>query len=282
MSRAALMIALAACSSPSSPMLPGGSITPHLDGNPANSACGDDVAYDGDTTPDVLYRYAFDDLGRVSHETGTYATGAPDSIDYTWDHLDHMSHMVQTRAWYDTRYEIVEDFDTLGDLVDYSWQASATGYSDAEDYAYSQFDASGNPGREVSTEAGQPSVGYDLDYDAFGRIAHVVSDTGSTTTYTYDDSATRTITVDTDDGAYHGVIMYDEQSHELSESWDGTGSAAIAQATQYDWSDAQLLITTFQQGTTDAPHTLATVEVDTLVYDCARARASRTPSKRRR
>jgi YD repeat-containing protein len=268
-----ILAAVAACSSPSSPRLPGGSITPHLEGNPANSACGDDVAYDGDTTPDVRYRYAFDGLGRVSHETGTDATGTPDSIDYTWDHLDHMTHMVQTRAAYETRYEIVEDFDALGDLVDYSWHASdpLASYDEMQEYAYAQFDGNGNPAHEVATLTGQPAIGVELVYDALGRIARSVQDNGSTTTYTYDDAATRTVTIDTDGGASHGVIVYDDQSREQSEAWDGTGAGVIASATQYDWNGGQLLGATFQQGSTDAPHTLVTYQVDTLVYDCTRS-----------
>jgi YD repeat-containing protein len=281
--RAVLFLAaLAACSSQASPKLPGGSITPHLDGNPANAACGDDVAYDGDSTPDIRYRYAYDSLGRLSHETGTYAAGSDDSIDYTWDHLDHMTHMVQTRGWYDTAYEIVADYDVLGDLVDYSWHQSALDYDEQMAYAYSDFDGSGNPARELVSQTGQPDTGYSLDYDALGRVAHVVQDGGSTTTYTYDDAATRTLTIDTGDGAFHGVIVYDDQNREQSEAWGGTDPTAIASTTQYDWNDGQLLGATFQQGSDNSPASLATIEVDTLVYGCANTRSTHVPTSRRR
>jgi YD repeat-containing protein len=280
--KAAFVLAIAACGSQTSPNLPGGSITPHLDGNPANAACGDDVAYDGDPTPDVRYRYAYDALGRLSHETGTYAAGSDDSIDYTWDHLDHMTHMLQTRGWYDTRYEIVEDYDVLGDLVDYTWHETATGYDEEMAYVYSQFDGNGNPTREVASQTGEPDIGYSLDYDSLGRVAHVVQDGGSTTTYTYDDAATRTVTIDTGDGAFHGVIVYDDQNREQSEAWGGTDPTAIATTTQYDWSGGQLLGATFQQGSDNSPASLATIEVDTLVYGCANTRSTHVPISRRR
>jgi YD repeat-containing protein len=275
-----------ACNTPSSPKLPGGSITPHLGGNPSNAACGDDISYDGDTTIDVSYRYAYDALGRLAHATGTYAVGSADSIDYTWDHLDHMTHSVETRGWWDMSQEIVEDYDALGDLVDYSVHYFSNDadypYDELDGYVYSSFDINGNPAREVTSESGQPDVGYSLDYDSLGRVLHVVADTGSTTTYTYDDGATRTLTVDQDNGAYHGVIVYDDQSREQSESWDGPGSGVYANATQYDWSDGQLLGATFEQGTMDAPHVLTTIEVDTLVYGCADARTAHVPNSHAR
>jgi YD repeat-containing protein len=288
MKRALLFAAfVAACNTPASPKLPGGSITPHLDGNPANAACGDDIAYDGDTGIDVSYRYAYDALGRLSHATGTYAVGSADSIDYTWDHLDHMTHLFETRQWWGTSQEIIEDYDALGDLVDYSWHETAYKYDYEQTYAYSSFDINGNPARELehvddSSQPPIPDVGYSLDYDSLGRVLLVVADTGSTTTYTYDDSATRTVTIDTDDGANHGVIVYDDQSREQSEAWDGTGSGVWASATQYDWSDSQLLGATFESGTDDAPHVLTTTEVDTLVYDCADVRSTHVPNSHAR
>jgi hypothetical protein len=288
--RALLVAAIvAACNTPSSPKLPGGSITPHLDGNPANAACGDDVSYDGDTTIDVSYRYAYDALGRLAHATGTYVVGSADSIDYTWDHLDHMTHSVETRAWWDETQEVVEDYDALGDLVDYSVHYIAYDpdypYDELDQYAYSSFDINGNPARElvhvvVATQPAQPDLGYTLGYDSLGRVLLAVGDDGSTTTYTYDDGATRTLTVDQDDGADVGVIVYDDQSREQSEAWDGTGSDVVASSTQYDWNDGQLLGATMQSGTTDAPHVLTTIEVDTLVYGCADARTAHVPNSR--
>jgi YD repeat-containing protein len=252
---------VAACNTPASPKLPGGSITPGLDGNPANAACGDDISYGGDTAIDVSYRYAYDALGRLSHATGTYAVGSADSIDYTWDHLDHMTHSVETRLEWDTWQEIIEDYDALGDLVDYSVHQTSIDpdypYDEAYRYAYSSFDINGNPAREIFSQTGSADVGFTYDYDALGRVSLSVADDGSTTTYTYDDGATRTLTIDTDNGVQHGVIMYDDQSRELSESWDGTGSNVLASSTTYDWNDGQLLGATFESGTMEAPHVLA-------------------------
>ncbi len=72
---------------------------------------------------------------------------------------------------------------------------------------------------------GQPDARYQLAYDADNRLAVVVMQGGATTTYTYDDDA-RTTTIDTGNGAFHGVIEFDEQNRELSEVWGGTDPSA--------------------------------------------------------
>ena len=82
----------------------------------------------------------------------------------------------------------------------------------------------------------------------------------SVTTYSYDDD-TRTLVVDTDDGAYHGEIDYDDDARELSETWGGSAAGADHSRTTYRYAGAQLLAVSYEVG---AP--LAVVEVDTLRY----------------
>lgn len=268
----AALACAAGCNGTASPRLPGASITPHLAARVAPAACGLDVAMFGSTTPSIRYRYTYDARGELVHATGSYATGPDDVVDYDWDHLGHLTHMLETRAWGDVRSETTAEYDTLGDLIDYTWSEAASDGSDQERYAYAALTDAGLPAREVVSQPGQPDVGYTLDYDASERIAHAVQDGGPTTTYTYDDRATRTTTIDTGDGAFHGVIVYDDDDHELSETWGGSDPAAIASDDRYDWSGDRLLSVTHRSGTSDAPRDLQLVEVDTLRYDCAAAR----------
>jgi YD repeat-containing protein len=132
------------------------------------------------------------------------------------------------------------------------------------------------PQREVITEQGQSPFGYTLAYDADGRLTTATPDTGDATTYTYDDAA-GTLTIDTGNGAFTGVITYDTTDfRELSETWGGSDPSAWASATVYNWSGEQLDSITYSSGTQDAPKMLTTVEVDTLRYDCAMARRGGT------
>ena len=95
---AVALLAAAACSPAPVQRLPGGSLTPRAQTRMAASACGYDVALDTGAPPVVRYRYALDALGRVAHITGSYTTGPDESIDYSYDHLDHMTHMLDTRT----------------------------------------------------------------------------------------------------------------------------------------------------------------------------------------
>ena len=85
----------------------------------------------------------------------------------------------------------------------------------------------------------------------------------STSTYTYDDAESRTITIDTDGGKFHGVIVYDDLDNEISEDWGGSDPNAEFSERLYEYSGDRMLSATFKQG-----KPLAVVETDTLRYDC--------------
>jgi YD repeat-containing protein len=259
---AVAFLAVAACSPAPVQRLPGGSLTPKAQTRMAASACGYDVALDTGTPPVVRFRYARDVFGRVAHATGSYTTGPDESIDYAYDHLDHMTHMLDTRTFGSVHVEITERYDTLGDLLEYA----QLGGDGAANYTYSMFSDTGQPTREVIS-AGRDQLGYQITYDAADRVVLVTADDGTITRYTYDDDG-RTMTMDTGNGAFHGVVIYDDRDHELSESWDGTDPGALASENLYDWDGDRLLSITYRSGSQAAPHQLATVQVDTLRYDC--------------
>ena len=271
MTRIWLGLALVACSAPADHKLPGASITTHLARATSSPACGVELAFRAGGTPDLRYRYDYDDAGRLVHATGTYAAGGPDDlVDYAYDHLGHMMHQLETRGWGNTRAEVTANYDTLGDLVDYTWEQSGAGYRDRVHYTFSDFTDTGQPTREQVAQLGQPDVGYRIEYDSSARVSQYVQDGGPTTRYTYDDEATRTITIDTGDGAFHGVLSYDDRDHEQSETWGGTDPSAIARDDEYVWSGDRLVSVTYRSATMDAPTQLETVEIDTLRYDCPR------------
>ena len=261
------------CTSPAEHKLPSASITPHLDARPTDAACGDDLALYGAATPELSYTYDYDSAGRMNHATGVYAAGGSnDDVTYTYDNLDRMTGMVETRGWGDTRYQITADYDTLGNLVDYVWDASGASYTDHWTYSYSGFNSWGEPTHEAITEQGQPSVDYTLDFDADGRIVDAIQAGGPTTNYVYDDSAL-TLTVDTSAGAFHGVVAYDDQNRELSETWGGNDPTAIASSETYSWNNDQLLSATYESSQNNDPTQMQLVETDTLRYNCAAARS---------
>ena len=120
---ALIAVALAACSPTPQRKLPGATIVPKLGHTTrAAEACGFDIAFDGSSTTSVRYTNTYDELGRVVRVTGRYTDLGPDDfIDYTYDHLDHLTHSLETRgAGYDQAEEI-EDFDTLGDRSRYTY-----------------------------------------------------------------------------------------------------------------------------------------------------------------
>jgi YD repeat-containing protein len=264
-----LAIALAACGNPTDRKLPGASITPHFTRRSTPPACGEDITFAGATTPAVRYAFSYDGFGQLAHATGVYAAGgANDEVDYLYDNLGHMMHMLESRTLGDGRYEITADYDTLGDLLDYTWEETDPSYHSLERYLYSEFTDTGQPTREVLSTSGQADVHYQLDYDASGRIAIVLADGGSTTTYSYDDAETRTITIDTDNGAVVGVIEYDGGDHELSEHWDGSDPNLIANAIDYTWTGDRLVGEVVSYGSEQAHHQLEVVETHTIRYDC--------------
>lgn len=247
--KALLCVALAACGTPPDRKLPGASPTPPLAARPDSIACGQDIAPALGAPPTARYRFAYDDRARLVMATGTFAAGGPDDIvAYSYDNLGHMTHMIGTR----TGNEVIADYDTLGDLVNYV----ETGHH----YALSDFTDSGQPRAETID-----GLAYALDYDETGRLARVAT-AGSLTLYTYDDDA-RTVTVDTDSGRFRGVIVYGDANRELSETWGGSDPRATASDTEYTWSGDRMLSATYRQGTP-----LAVVEVDTFRYDCIAAR----------
>ena len=270
---AAVMCA-AGCKAPAKSKVPGASLTPPLTQrlaklHPSAIACGDDVSLDGAPSPDIAYRYTYDELGRLTRATGTYAAGgADDQIDYTYDYIGHLTHMLQTRGWGDDRVEITANYDTLGDLLQYTTQQDAVDYHDLLTYSYSAFGDTGQPMAEVMSDTNQPDVSYQLDYDSDGRLAVVVQDGAQITTYTYDDDA-RTTTIDTDNGAFVGVIEVDDQNREISEVWGGSDPSAIASVYTYDYDDDRLLAAVYRSGSTTAPQQLTTFETDALLYTCA-------------
>jgi len=255
-----LIVGLVACSTQPVRKLPGASPTP-LIAPRVTRACGLDVSNESHPAYDARYLYTYDDLGRVAHATGHYASGGPDDqIDYAYDHLDHMTHYIESRGAAYGSSEQTETFDTLGDLVDYTIDQHAPGYSDSTRYTYADLTASGQPKSEIIVENGGPAARYLLTYDATDRLVTATLAGGSTTTYTYDDEDTRTLTIDTDNGAFHGVVVYDAQSRELSETWGGSDPQATARSTVYLYAGDLLQTVTYQEA--------GATETDTMRYAC--------------
>ena len=253
------LVLLAACNAPAPKKLRSASTLPAAVTLSAQQ-CGVDVS--NGSAPVVRYRYTYDQFDRVSHATGHYNAGGPDDeIDYTYDHLDHLTHTHQARL--SDSYDLTETFDTLGDLIDYTTASHGLTYTDVTSYTYSDLTATGQPKSEDIAYNGAPDGHYLLTYDATDRLVAATLAGGETTTYTYDDELTRTLTVDTDNGAFHGVYLYDDQNRELSELWDGTDPDAQHTATIYDYSGDQLVEVTYQQGVP-----LVTTEIDTPLYNC--------------
>ncbi len=266
-----VLFAVGCTSSPADHKLPSARLTPHLDSATASVACGEDVAWNGDATPDERFAFTYDSNGFLTHADGAFAAGGPnESIDYSYDMAGDFTHMLDANGYGGSQSEITADYDATNGLVDYAWSYTSTSYSDAWTYAMSSFLGPWQPQREVVTEQGQPGLGYTLAYDADGRLTTATPDRGTPTTYTYDDQAL-TLTIDSGAGASHGVIAYDTDFRELSEVWGGSDPNAVASSTVFDWSGDQLNDITYSAGTP-----LQVVEVDTLRYSCAAARAGTT------
>ena len=254
------LILLAACGAPAPTKVPGANIAPDLEARATTNACATDISYDGQQVA-IRYRYTYDELGRLAVARGRYANGVEDRIDYEFDNLDHLQRQLYTRAG--SRSEIVAQYSTLGDLLEYT----LTRDGDVQHYVYTGFTDAGQPTREHYTADGETRI-YQLDYDATGRIARVAPDDGGySTIYTYDDAA-RTVTIDTGQGAYRGVIAYDESNRRVREFWDGTDPSVYASEDIYEWAGDRLQRITFRAGTDLAPHALSTVEIHTYSYNC--------------
>lgn len=248
-----LLIVLAACGSPPEHKLPSASLSPHLRARPPAQACGTDVQFNGVT---LRYRYTFDDFGRLSGATGRYdgASEIAETIAYDFDNLDHMVHMLHVGHLDGGRAEIVAQYDTLGDLLEYTWTVP----DESRRFVYAQFTEAGLPTRE-EIEVNGGRFAFRLAYDANGRIvASTPEGEGPTTIYTYDDAA-RTITIDS--GAAHGLITYDAENRQLSEVWTGAQSSEDV----YAWDGDRLLTITRRVG-----QPLQTIATETYRYACER------------
>jgi len=264
-----LVVALVACGAPSHRDLPGASITPHLRGRPATPACGYDVLHPGSESAIARYRFRYNDAGRLIHTQGSQTDGGPDdTIDYQYDNIGHRTHVFENRSNEMTKTEVTENYNTLGDLLDYTWEQTSPQLHMLEHYAYSEFTPSGQPTREVVSSLDRPDVHYRLDYDAMGRIQQEVADTGSTTTYTYGDADSRTVTIDTDHGRFTEVISYDDRGRELSDTSDGSDPSVIATAYVYAWGKDRMINANLMSGSTAAPHDLVTYEIENYLYNC--------------
>jgi hypothetical protein len=267
-----LVALLVACNAPPAHKLPGATPAHFVIRMAPPLACGDLVALDGDTSPDLTYAYSYDRFGDLVHATGVFAAGGPpDLVDQTYDNLGHTTHALETREASGARIEQTFDYDTLGELVDYTFDQQWPGDHQQQAYVFSDFIAAG-PTHETLTQLGGPAIHYTLAYDASNRLADIQGDDGSTTTYTYDDEATHAVTMDSNHGAYVEQLVYDDREQLLSDSYDGDAPTQIAGGTTYTWDGDRLLGATMRSGSSAAPKQLATIEVDTLRYDCSDAR----------
>jgi hypothetical protein len=259
--RHALLLLLAACGAPAEHKLPSAKLSPRV--GPPAAVCASEVALNDAGVVDMRYRYTYDKLGRLAHAVGTHKTGGQETLDYAWDNLDHVVAVVQQGGV--VRVDIAAQYNSLGDMLAYSRTEKAQGYFDTMTQVYSAFTDAGLPTRQTITQQSQ-TVELRLEYDATNRIARVVSDDGSAATfYTYDDDA-RTIAVENGNGAYRGLITFDDLSRELSESWSGTET--IAEETLFEYAGDRLHVVTHRSGTPEAPSELTSVQVETYRYSC--------------
>jgi YD repeat-containing protein len=267
-----VLLAAACTAAPSEHKLPSATLTPHLDSTPTTNPCGEDVAWNGDTTPDMRYAFSYDGNGLLVHADGVETAGGPDDVyDYTYDGNENMTNMVETFGTYGGT-NITAAYDPTNGLTNYTWASTWNSTTDTWTYAMSSFLAPYQPTVEVISEQGGATVNYALAYDGDGRLVTATPDSGDATTYTYDDQA-HTITSDTGNGAYHGVYTFDDQFRELSEVWGGTAQGMIDWSFVLAWNGDQLSTGTYSSGTQQAPQTLSVLQVSTMRYDCSMARA---------
>jgi hypothetical protein len=247
---AAALLVLAACHDPEQPAkLPGASLAPAL-ARPQANMCGFDLDWDADSRVDLRYRFTLDDLGRLSHGRGIYTTPRADStIEYEWDNLDHFVRYVETYG--NARYETSALYTSLGDLVEYT----QTQQGHVQRTTYSELTEMGLPTREV-IDYGTEQYTFALEYDAWSRILRAAPAEGPPTIYSYDDDA-RTTIIDSQGGAYRGVVVYDDQNHMLSETWTGEGAT---REDLYAYDGERLLTATHREA--------GATQINTYVYDC--------------
>jgi hypothetical protein len=244
------ILALAACNEPSHPAkLPGASLTPEL-ARPAPNMCGIDVDWNADDRVDLRYTFTLDDLGRISHGQGVYTSPHADAtIDYDYDNLDRLVQYIESAGTW--RYTSSALYSSLGDLVEYTTvQQGQTQHT-----TYSDFTETGMPRHEVIAD-GKMLYPFSLEYDAWSRILRAAPADGPPTIYSYDDDA-RTTLIDSQGGAYRGVVVYDEQNHVLSETWTGDD---YSRENVYTYEGDRLLTSTHREA--------GTTQIDTYRYDC--------------
>ena len=231
----------------------------------AAEACGFDVAFNGSPTVTVRYTNMYDELGRVIRVAGRYEDIGPDDIiDYTYDHLDHLTHSLETRgAGYD-RAEETEDYDTLGDLVAYTLEQRRPGYDSTTKYLYRDLSAE-RPARDRDHQLSparptRPTSSRTTRPIGSSRRSSRAARRRRTRTMTTTRARSRSTPTTARSSA---SSRYDDQSRELSEVWGGSDPQAQHQQTTYVWSGDRLGSVTFMQGTP-----LATVEVETPRYRC--------------
>ena len=267
-----LALLVAGCASESDPkQLPSASFTPHFQTQSASVACGEDIAFYGNPSPDLRYAFAYDGDGRITSANGVWlADNVTETTAYTWSG-DNLTHMLSTSGWDGSTMAIDAAYGANG-LTDYTWSVAGPGYQDAWTYTLSNFAGPGMPQHEAISNYNQLVVGYDLAY-AGGRLVSATPDDGSpSTSWTYDDTA-GTITVDTGGGAFTSTMTYDtDDFRPLSETWGGSHPSVIDGDETFGWNGAQLDTITIRSGSETAPHQLDVVQVDTMKYNCAAAR----------
>lgn len=246
----ALLLLLVGCTPEPVRKLPSATRTPAVDLRSSTRACGFDVVFDNQ--PYESFRYTYDELGRLAGATGSYG----EDISYAYDYLDHLVQYVDVANGF--KSEQLQAFDTLGDLIDISIESHGPSYDDSQHYVYSELTPTGQPAGEDVTQNGF-SAHYLLTYDATDRLVTATLAGGETTTYTYDDDG-RTLTIDTANGAFHGVVRYDDRARELSETWGGSDPNAETRSTTYVYAGDQLQTATYV--------TANGTEIDTMKYRC--------------
>ena len=266
-----LALVTAACSADSpEPKLPSATFAPHLEAQATSVACGQEIAFYGNATPDLRYAFVYDAAGRMTQANGVWlADGETETSSYTYSG-DKLASISSTSS-YGAQASLLVTYDASDNLVGYDWSASAPGYQDAWTYVFSNFIAPHQPAREVITQAGQPALGYDLVYDVHGRLIEAIPDSGPSTTWTYDDQAL-TITVDTGNGAVVGVMTFAADGRPLTTAWTGTDPDMIDGDETWSWTGDQLDSITYRSGSPQAPQQLEVVQVDTMLYNCPAAR----------
>ncbi len=255
-----LLLALAACEGNPVHELPGVALAPKLRSSLPAAACGTEIAFAEGGPIAMRYRYLYDAFGRLAFARGEYVESRyEDTIEYRWDNLDQMSSIIQRSSWDGSVAEVEALYSTLGDLVEYTYRAGGN----VEHHSYGERDARGLPAVEAievgAGKLGSESATFSLHYDAGARLVLATSDDGPTTVYTYDDDA-RTITIDTNDGAFRGVIEHDDNSRQLSERWSGTDPSATESEQIFAWAGDRLERMTYREP--------GIVQIETYLYDC--------------